>query len=126
MKDKIEQAYLLVQKERELPQSELWKKLGVSIREGSRVAREMENRGLVDRTRELHGGRWTYILVPKRVGRGVSSIEDIFCLQCPYEARCSYDSSKYLIDCIYLEEWSLEQYARHHQPAESHEEQVVV
>ena len=41
-------------------QSELWKKLGLSSREGSRLAIKLEKRRIVDRQKLLEGGRWTY------------------------------------------------------------------
>ena len=48
-------------------QSELWRELGASSREGSRVAIKLEEKGLIRREKELEGGRWTYRLFPKRM-----------------------------------------------------------
>jgi len=42
-------------------QSDLWRKLGASSREGSRIALKLENKGLIRREKELFGGRWTYM-----------------------------------------------------------------
>ena len=41
-------------------QSDLWRKLGASSREGSRIALKLENKGLIRRERELRSGSWTY------------------------------------------------------------------
>lgn len=48
--------------ERGLLQSDLWRKLGVNSREGSRIAMKLEKRGVVRRMKELYKGRWTYRL----------------------------------------------------------------
>jgi len=55
-------------------QSDLWRKLGASSREGSRIALKLENKGLVRRERELRSGRWTYRLFPKRQPASINSI----------------------------------------------------
>ena len=47
-------------------QSDLWRELGASSREGSRVSIKLEEKGLIRREKELQEGRWTYRLYPKR------------------------------------------------------------
>jgi DNA-binding MarR family transcriptional regulator len=120
--NKIEEAYGHVEKEKSLFQSELWRRLDVSSREGSRIARQMEEQGLVERKKELHDGRWTYLLIPKHTTKGLETIEDIFCLNCPYEPRCSYDSPRYLIECEYIENWALEQFSLKHHNSKANEQ----
>jgi hypothetical protein len=70
-------------------QSELWRQLGGSSREGSRVALKLESKGLILRERELCDGRWTYRLYPKRLPASIDTIADCPCLMCPDNARCS-------------------------------------
>ena len=69
-------------------QSELWRELGASSREGSRVAIKLEEKGLIRREKELEGGRWTYRLFPKRMPASIESIVDCPCLMCQDNARC--------------------------------------
>ncbi|MEM2828969.1 MAG: hypothetical protein QXZ14_01810, partial [Candidatus Jordarchaeales archaeon] len=59
-----EKAYQIILEagERGLLQSDLWRKLGVNSREGSRIAMKLEKRGVVQRMKELYKGRWTYRL----------------------------------------------------------------
>ncbi len=69
-------------------QSELWRELGASSREGSRVAIKLEEKGLIRREKELEGGRWTYRLFPKRMPANIATIVDCPCLMCQDNARC--------------------------------------
>jgi len=70
-------------------QSDLWRKLGASSREGSRIALKLENKGLIRRERELRSGRWTYRLFPKRQPPSINSIVECPCLMCSEDPRCS-------------------------------------
>jgi len=69
-------------------QSDLWRKLGASSREGSRIALKLEDKGLIRRERELRSGRWTYRLFPKRKPPSINSIIACPCLMCVDDARC--------------------------------------
>ncbi len=86
-------------------QSELWRKLGASSREGSRIAIKLENKGLIRREKELRNGRWTYRLYPKRLPASIDSIADCPCLMCPENPRCDPSSSISPQDCEKLTEW---------------------
>jgi len=88
-------------------QSEVWRKLGASSREGSRVAIKLENKGLIRRERELRSGRWTYRLYPKRLPASINLIADCPCLMCPDNARCSSWGSISPENCEKLTEWLL-------------------
>ena len=44
-------------------QSELWKKLKLNTKDGSRLALRLERRGLISREKLLQKGRWTYKLI---------------------------------------------------------------
>jgi hypothetical protein len=86
-------------------QSELWRELGASSREGSRVAIKLEEKGLVRREKELQGGRWTYRLFPKRLPPSIESIADCPCLLCQDNARCDPTTAISPKTCPKLTEW---------------------
>jgi hypothetical protein len=88
-------------------QSELWRQLGASSREGSRISIKLENKGLIRRDKELQNGRWTYRLFPKRLPASIDSIIDCPCLMCPNNPRCDPSSTISPIDCEKLTEWVL-------------------
>lgn len=88
-----------------LLQSELWRKLGASSREGSRIALKLEGKGLIRRERELRNGRWTYRLYPKRFPASINSIADCPCMMCPNGQRCSPSGTITPQNCEKLTEW---------------------
>lgn len=86
-------------------QSDLWRRLGASSREGSRIALKLENKGLVRRERELRSGRWTYRLFPKRLPSSINSIMECPCLMCSNDARCGAFGAVSPILCVSLNDW---------------------
>jgi predicted transcriptional regulator len=90
-------------------QSDLWRKLGASSREGSRIALKLENRGLINRQKELCEGRWTYRLYPKRKPASINSIADCPCLTCSENMRCGSWGATSPNGCDKLTEWILKQ-----------------
>ena len=88
-----------------LLQSELWRKLGASSREGSRIALKLESKGLIKRERELRNGRWTYRLYPKRLPASIDSIADCPCMMCPDSPRCGPTGNVTPQNCEKLTEW---------------------
>jgi len=88
-------------------QSELWRKLGASSREGSRIALKLEGKKLIRREKELQEGRWTYRLYPKRLPASINSIADCPCLMCPDNSRCDASSAVSPQNCDRLTEWLL-------------------
>jgi hypothetical protein len=86
-------------------QSELWRELGASSREGSRVALKLEEKGLIRREKELQGGRWTYRLFPKRLPASIESIADCPCLLCQDNSRCDPTTAISPKSCTKLTEW---------------------
>jgi hypothetical protein len=88
-------------------QSELWRKLRASSREGSRIAIKLEDKRLIRREKELRNGRWTYRLYPKRLPARIDSIADVPCLMCPDNPRCDPSSSLSPQNCEKLTEWLL-------------------
>ena len=88
-------------------QSELWRQLSASSREGSRVAIKLEEKGLIRREKELQEGRWTYRLYPKRLPASIESIVDCPCLLCQDNARCDPTTTISPKSCGKLTEWIL-------------------
>ena len=88
-------------------QSELWRELDASSREGSRVAIKLEEKGLIRREKELQGGRWTYRLFPKRLPPSIESIADCPCLLCQDNARCDPTTAISPKSCQKLTDWLL-------------------
>ena len=86
-------------------QSELWRELGASSREGSRVAIKLEEKSLIRREKELEGGRWTYRLYPKRLPASIETIVDCPCLMCADNARCDPTTTISPKSCERLTGW---------------------
>jgi DNA-binding Lrp family transcriptional regulator len=88
-------------------QSDLWRKLGASSREGSRIALKLKNKGLIRRERELFDGRWTYRLFPKRQPASIDSVIECPCLMCVNDPRCGALGTISPQECERLTEWVL-------------------
>lgn len=112
--DLISKVYKLVLEYRDkgILQSELWKKLNLTSRDGSRIATRLEKRKLIKRERVLEGGRWTYKLIPLVIPIDTSSIEDSPCIICPDEIKCDVESPISPLTCLKLERWVIEEHRR--------------
>jgi DNA-binding MarR family transcriptional regulator len=86
-------------------QSELWKKLKLSSRDGSRLALKLERMGTITREKLLEKGRWTYRLIIKKTPISTQSIENAPCLVCPVEQKCSIDGEISPKSCQLIEDW---------------------
>ncbi len=86
-------------------QSELWKKLKLTSRDGSRLALKLERMGIITREKILEKGRWTYKLILKKTPISTLSIENAPCLICPVEQKCSLDGEISPRTCQWIEEW---------------------
>ena len=86
-------------------QSTLWKSLGLSSREGSRIAQKFEEKNLVERRRVLHEGRWTYKLYSTRHVVTLKSIKDNPCISCEEIDRCFEGGARSPITCEQLSSW---------------------
>jgi DNA-binding Lrp family transcriptional regulator len=81
-------------------QSELWKKLGVDSKEGSKIVLRLLRRGLIARKEINHNGRKTYVLMVAHHSeeRGIDiSIDDVIqipCFTCEYLYLECGDTSK--------------------------------
>ncbi len=90
-----------------LLQSELWKKLKLTSRDGSRLALKLERLGIISREKILEKGRWTYKLIIKKTPVSTESIVDAPCLTCPVEQKCSLEGEISPRTCQLIEDWVL-------------------
>jgi len=88
-------------------QSELWKKIKLSSRDGSRLALKLERQHLVKREKILENGRWTYKLKIAHVPVTTQSIESAPCLICPVESKCTLEGEISPRTCPLIEQWVL-------------------
>jgi len=86
-------------------QSELWKKLKLSSRDGSRLSLKLERMGNITREKILEKGRWTYKLILKKTPISTISIENAPCLICPVEQKCTLEGEISPRTCVWIEEW---------------------
>ncbi len=86
-------------------QSELWKKLKLSSRDGSRLALKLERMGMITREKILEKERWTYKLIIKKIPVSTKSIEGAPCLTCPVQSKCSIDGEISPKTCQWIEDW---------------------
>ena len=90
-------------------QSDLWKKLETTSREGSRLAVRLEKKGLINRKKELVDGRWTFRLYAtsstSKAKSGATTLEGCPCFTCGDLARCGDLQSISPVYCIRLDNW---------------------
>ena len=89
-------------------QSELWKKLKLNSRDGSRLALRLERRGLISREKILQKGRWTYKLIIEQAPIKLESLVNSPCLTCPVEQKCDFENAypePSPLHCQLIEDW---------------------
>ena len=86
-------------------QSDMWKGLGVTSREGSRLALKFEEKGIIERRKILHNGRWTYKLFSQRKPITLESIGDSPCIVCNDINKCYSGGEISPLSCQLLTEW---------------------
>ena len=86
-------------------QSDMWKSLGVTSREGSRLALKFEEKGAVERRKVLHEGRWTYKLFSQTRAVTIDSIRDCPCMICDDIDKCFTGGEITPISCPHLTAW---------------------
>lgn len=96
---------LLKYENRGLLQSELWHKLGVTSREGSRIAIKLEKKGVVKRVKEFAKDRWTRRLVPLIKQVTLEPIKGAPCPSCIYNNVCGKQGTVSPNTCLWIEEW---------------------
>ena len=92
-------------------QSELWKKLKLTSRDGSRLAIKLERRNIVKREKILENGRWTYKLKISKMPVSTQTIEAAPCLICPVEQKCTIDGEVSPRTCPLIEQWVITEFA---------------
>ena len=92
-------------------QSEIWKELGLTSRDGSRLAIRLEKRGMIRRVKVLDDGRWTYKLTPLRLPANISSMESAPCIVCPVESKCSVTTDINPLTCPLIGPWVIKEFA---------------
>ena len=96
-------------------QSDLWKKMKFSSRDGSRLALRLERRGLISREKILQKGRWTYNLIIEKAPISLESLQNAPCLTCPVEQKC-YVENAYPepspLHCQLIEDWIIEEFSK--------------
>ena len=96
-------------------QSDLWKKLKLSSRDGSRLALRLERRGLISREKILQKGRWTYKLIIEQTPISLESLQESPCLTCPVEQKCdvanTYPEPSPLY-CQLIEDWVITEFSK--------------
>jgi hypothetical protein len=97
-------------------QSEIWKELGLTSRDGSRLAIRLERRGLIGRVKVLEDGRWTYKLTPLRFPTDMGSIERAPCIVCVYESKCAMDSDIGPYNCPWIGPWAMGEFKESQNP----------
>ena len=86
-------------------QSELWKKLKLTSRDGSRLALKLERTGFITREKLLENNRWTYKLILKKTPISTESIVNAPCLTCTVEQKCSLEGEISPTNCQFIEDW---------------------
>ena len=88
-----------------LLQIKMRKMLGANSSEGSRIALNLLEKGVIKRQKELHGGRWTYRLYFTRKPVALNSIIDCPCMACDDIEKCIPGHFVSPIDCPRLNDW---------------------
>ena len=86
-------------------QNDLWKRLKLAIRDGSRLSLKLERLGLITREKIIEKGRWTYRLYLKKTPISTQSIMNAPCLVCNVEQKCSIDGEISPRTCQLIEDW---------------------
>ena len=89
-------------------QTDLYKMLNISSREGSRICLKLESWGLIKREKVLHKERWTYKLYSTRRVPKIDSLKGSPCFACPHFNRsCASGSAISPERCELLDKWVL-------------------
>lgn len=112
-----EKAYEIIRRagDRGILQSELWKKLGLDSKMGSRLTLRLLKKGFIAREPVFHEGRKTYrITLTKKIEEefSIEGFVDIPCFPCTEHLRCSNGGSLNPTTCPKLTRWLLSETAR--------------
>ena len=92
-------------------QSDLWKKMKLTSRDGSRLALKLERQNMIKREKVLENGRWTYKLKIAHAPVSTQSIEAAPCLICPVETKCTLEGEISPRTCPLIEQWVITEFA---------------
>lgn len=99
---------IIMQSKGGIVQTDLYKMLNISSREGSRICLKLESWGLIKREKVLHNERWTYKLYSTRKIPKIDSLKGSPCFACQYFNRgCASGSSVSPERCELLDKWIL-------------------
>jgi hypothetical protein len=98
---------IINKKEKGILQSELWREMNASSREGSRISIRLEKKGLIQREKELNKGRWTYRLYCVKHPVSIDLILDCPCLTCLDNKKCENEGATSPNECGLLTNWIL-------------------
>jgi len=109
-----EKAYNLIKKagNKGILQSELWRKLGINSKEGSRITLRLVKKGIVYREPVIHEGRRTYrLFIAKKLEEeiDISGFIDIPCFTCTEYVRCSEGGYLSPSTCPKLSLWLMDE-----------------
>ena len=88
-----------------LLQTEMWKRLGITGQDGSRIARRFEGKGIIKRQRVLHENRWTYRLFSTKKPVTLDSVMGCPCATCSDMDRCISGQRISPVHCPNLTDW---------------------
>lgn len=93
-------------------QYELWRRLGLDSRDGSRLAQRLLRKGLITREPVTHNGRRTYLLKylkkepkPIEVEVDLGSFMEIPCFTCRFLDRCHRGGIRDPTRCRIIRDW---------------------
>jgi hypothetical protein len=88
-------------------QRDMWRELGGSSREGSRISLSLEAKNLIKRERELSNGRWTHRLYATIRRVTIDSLIDVPCFLCEDIRKCDAGADISSLTCTMLTQWLL-------------------
>jgi len=97
-------------------QSDLWKKMKLTSRDGSRLALKLERQNMIKREKVLENGRWTYKLKIAHAPVTTQSIEAAPCLICPVESKCTLEGEISPRTCPLIEQWVITEFTNVKKP----------
>ncbi|HEV2192981.1 MAG TPA: transcriptional regulator [Nitrosopumilaceae archaeon] len=97
-------------------QSDLWKKMKLTSRDGSRLALKLERQNMIKREKVLENGRWTYKLKIAHAPVTTQSIEAAPCLICPVESKCTLEGEISPRTCPLIEQWVITEFTNIKKP----------
>jgi hypothetical protein len=97
-------------------QSDLWKKMKLTSRDGSRLSLKLERQNMIKREKVLENGRWTYKLKISHAPVSTESIEAAPCLICPVEQKCTLEGEISPRTCPLIEQWVITEFTNVKKP----------